>query len=679
MTNASAQTVNIPVGAAAFTAPFKIADGPVQQILSNYMMKIPEIQRPYAWKLDNAKELVRDLQKLETARLAGKPQPQHYLGTLVVVTYAGAPDEIVDGQQRLTTVSVLIGQIIRALETLANRASTKAHENAHNVAVEQSFKNIEQNARNQITILSNLVQVPSGIDPNTQKQLFRPRMIVSPEITETYSDLIAGGDGSSAERNERKQPANDLRHIADFLFKDFVTGRGFEKKAEADQFKHLEIRANQVTLGLIWVRLSTDNANSAAELFESLNARGRPLNVLGLIKVWLLGTLKEVNAPSPVISQVSSDFRSLSDDDDEIAVRFFTDFYRIRSHEDVKKNISPKDLSLLAREKVFKDPVLQKNPGHQVPVNQLGQHIADEISYMKKLWPTWERLNKGSDSVAPNMRTLNRLPDICSATQHPAWVNSRLSLLLDQQWLKHQLAYPFLTAVSDHLAEIHRLDQFEELLHDLEKFFFRAKSICGVSPSLISKFYYKQLELIKYRSFNFSNMKIELQQMLDVHADDAKFKQKLIQECVYGSGTNLTKYFLSMIDTYDHAQPPAGPKKPMTPQRSHNLLKLSEWQIEHIVPQRPPDGAHALTPETVNNLGNLCLLTSDWNGHLTNSDYPTKRQKVDTRIKSGHNLPVVNTRNVFTNPAFANTEWTLSHCSNREDELAKRAVEIFVI
>jgi hypothetical protein len=223
MTIAPGQPQNNPVGAAAFAAPFNIQDGPVQQFLSNYLMKIPEIQRPYAWKLDNAKELVRDLQKLETARLAGKPQPQHYLGTLVVVTYAGAPDEIVDGQQRLTTVSVLVGQIIRALETLANRASTKANENAQNVAVMQSFRNIEQNARNQITILSNLVRVPRGIDPNTQKQLFQPRMIVSPEITETFSDLIAGGDGSSAERIEQKEPAIDLRIIAEFLFKEFVT------------------------------------------------------------------------------------------------------------------------------------------------------------------------------------------------------------------------------------------------------------------------------------------------------------------------------------------------------------------------------------------------------------------------------------------------------------------------
>jgi hypothetical protein len=670
---------NVPqpqVGAAQFIAPFTIGHGPVQQFLGQHIMKIPDIQRPYAWRLEEAKELVRDLMKMETARLAGAAQPQHYLGSLVVVTIANGRDEIIDGQQRLTTISVLIGQLIRAFRELADKCNQTAKTN-NNAAVKQAFRNIEQNALNKITILENLVKVPTGIDPNTQQPLYEPRLIVSPEITKTYGDLIDGGDGSKAATAETKEPAKQLREIAKHLYKHFVINAGYSKLQEAAQFAHLDIRANQVTSGLIWVRLATQHANSAAELFESLNARGRPLNVLALVKVWMLGTLKQVNAPAALEAQISADFRSLTDDNDEIAVKFFTDFYRIRALMDVKDKVAPKELSLLARENVFRDPVIAA-PARAANLSQLAQLISDEVSLMKRLWPTWASLNFGALGVAKKMSSLSRLPAACAAVPNPAWVNSRLNLLLSKKWLQHQIVFPFLTAFADYCGNTNQQSLFEDVLHDLERLFFRAKSICNVDPKELHKIYFKQLELLKlHNSVNVALMRQEMQALIARHAPAVEFSQGLIQKCEYQKGDYLAKYLLSVIDMYQTAGLKQ-PGQPLVPQKGQNLLNLDDWQLEHIVPQRPQAGAHSLPANEVDRLGNLCLLPPDWNRFMTNHPYPTKRQMAAQRINSQKiHLSVKDSFEIFMNPQYANTQWASADVAARETQLVKRALDIF--
>lgn len=673
--------VNAPQhgGAAQFVAPFTITDGPVQQFLSQHLMQVPEIQRPFAWKLENAEELVRDLNKMEAARLQGAAQPQHYLGSLVVITHAGQRDEIVDGQQRLTTISVLVGQLVRAYNELAAKSAGQAATNK-NPAIKQAFLNIELNARNKITILMNLLQVQKGIDPNTQQPIYEPRIIVSPEVTETYAEVISGGDGTSASARETKLPAVDLRKIAQFMYREFVTGKEYKKLQEAAQLQHLDIRANQVTLGLIWVRLATPYANAAAELFESLNARGRALNVLGLVKVWLLGTLKQANASPAMVSQVASDFRSLSDDDDGIAVQYFTDFYRVRSLDDkLKKNVSPKAMSLLVREKVFRDPALNDLAAKAVPLSQIAQLISSEIGMMKKLWPTWNILTHGSPQAAPKLKSLQRLPNICAAASHPNFVNSRLYLLLDNGGLSHKIVYPFLTAAADHFGSIGRPNEFVDLVHDLEKFFFRVKKICNVDEKEIHKLYFQQLEQLKlHGNLNIQLLKTNMRALIIRDASDTKFGRDLLNVCLYKANPILPKYLLSMVDLYSSALPVA-PNTPMNPiLLGQALLNLKEWTVEHIVPQRPRPGQHQLLPGEVDRLGNLCLLPPAWNGHLTNHDYQTKRQMVTQRLLQ-QALPVDDTRDVFTNPSFAGTQWTSADVANREARLMARALQIFVI
>lgn len=86
----------------------------------DYVFTIPGYQRPYAWGKDQAQELLDDL----LAALAAAPKQlgeaaPYFLGTIVLIKGdASAEATVVDGQQRLTTLTLLLSAI-RATVTSA--------------------------------------------------------------------------------------------------------------------------------------------------------------------------------------------------------------------------------------------------------------------------------------------------------------------------------------------------------------------------------------------------------------------------------------------------------------------------------------------------------------------------------------------------------------------------------
>ncbi|MFG2404614.1 DUF262 domain-containing protein [Streptomyces brevispora] len=72
---------------------------------SDYDFRIPDYQRPYAWETEQAQQLLADL---EEALLRGDGEP-YFLGSLVLVKDSrAAKAEVIDGQQRLTTLTILL-------------------------------------------------------------------------------------------------------------------------------------------------------------------------------------------------------------------------------------------------------------------------------------------------------------------------------------------------------------------------------------------------------------------------------------------------------------------------------------------------------------------------------------------------------------------------------------------
>ncbi len=90
-------------------------------LFNQRIFRIPDYQRGYAWEKEQVGELLEDLWLLNAPR-------RHYAGTIVLCQLPDAPVEmgsdgttyathaVVDGQQRLTTIVLLLNELSRALE-----------------------------------------------------------------------------------------------------------------------------------------------------------------------------------------------------------------------------------------------------------------------------------------------------------------------------------------------------------------------------------------------------------------------------------------------------------------------------------------------------------------------------------------------------------------------------------
>ena len=82
----------------------------IEQFFTGKSLEIPPYQRAYAWKTDNVDDLFEDI--LEAMEMGGG----HYLGTFILS--AGETKDrfkVVDGQQRLTTLTMLLDVMVDAL------------------------------------------------------------------------------------------------------------------------------------------------------------------------------------------------------------------------------------------------------------------------------------------------------------------------------------------------------------------------------------------------------------------------------------------------------------------------------------------------------------------------------------------------------------------------------------
>lgn len=88
--------------------PNEFPDLSIQQLLAHNRYSVPRYQRNYAWTEEHIKQLIDDV--LDSASDKNGTERSYYLGTLVVFPRkqgAGLIYEVIDGQQRLTTLTLL--------------------------------------------------------------------------------------------------------------------------------------------------------------------------------------------------------------------------------------------------------------------------------------------------------------------------------------------------------------------------------------------------------------------------------------------------------------------------------------------------------------------------------------------------------------------------------------------
>src|SRR5689334_12975541 len=96
----------------------------ISEIFSDkYVLEIPGYQRPFSWTTEEAGELLSDLcEFIAGNRVPLEKMPPYFLGSIVMIKSPTSPSsKIVDGQQRLTTLTFLLAAIRHQLTSEEDR------------------------------------------------------------------------------------------------------------------------------------------------------------------------------------------------------------------------------------------------------------------------------------------------------------------------------------------------------------------------------------------------------------------------------------------------------------------------------------------------------------------------------------------------------------------------------
>ena len=95
----------------------------ITDLFNDRYFEIPRYQRGYAWEKQHIRELFDDIKE------AIDSNSSHYIGTVVLSKCASDPKKfyVVDGQQRLTTITLLIAQLLKCVKDEDTRIYQRMH------------------------------------------------------------------------------------------------------------------------------------------------------------------------------------------------------------------------------------------------------------------------------------------------------------------------------------------------------------------------------------------------------------------------------------------------------------------------------------------------------------------------------------------------------------------------
>jgi len=128
---------------------FNTSNQTYRQLLGNGLSyRVPPFQRDYSWEEDEWDNLWQDIQGI----LESDGEPAHYMGYLVLQTSDNKTFDVIDGQQRLTTISLLMLAILKSLQGLVEAT----------VEAENNRRRIEQLRNTYIGFLDPVTLVPKS-------------------------------------------------------------------------------------------------------------------------------------------------------------------------------------------------------------------------------------------------------------------------------------------------------------------------------------------------------------------------------------------------------------------------------------------------------------------------------------------------------------------------------------
>lgn len=228
---------------------------------------VPLFQRPYVWKQeDNWQPLWDSIKTVADRRVAGSTIRPHFLGAIVLEqlnTETGEVDarQIIDGQQRLTTLQVVIAAI---------RDICKAKGSAD---YQEAFTRLSEN------------YVPSKKNPESSFKIW-PTNVDRDHFRKT---MTAGSIDALARNYEVSTNSKDYGHLIPNCYRYFYDNvQEWLDGIEGDDLNdRLDLLFSAIRQDLVLVVTDLGNGDDPQLIFETLNALGTPLQPADLVKNFL--------------------------------------------------------------------------------------------------------------------------------------------------------------------------------------------------------------------------------------------------------------------------------------------------------------------------------------------------------------------------------------------------------
>ena len=232
---------------------------------------IPRFQREYSWDKKNYQEFFEDMIDNLVVDKGNIKDDQYFLGTMLFVgNFTEKPDkpiEVIDGQQRLTTITILFSVLSDRFRELGEDTLSK-----------QLFNYImtTDDDGNEVRVLQSKSSYPyfvyyiqdreKTIDtlPNTEEENC---------IKETYEYFLQQTSENALKKLLKKRMGDDIVHA----------------------FSHLEIlkALRDQVLGCTFISIAAADKDQANKIFAILNAKGKRLAYIDLIKNKIFEELKD--------------------------------------------------------------------------------------------------------------------------------------------------------------------------------------------------------------------------------------------------------------------------------------------------------------------------------------------------------------------------------------------------
>ena len=543
---------------------------------------VPLFQRPYVWdKSNNWKPLWEDIRRLAQQRLSGGGlHRNHFIGAIVLeqigfLTGNIESREIIDGQQRLTTIQILL----TVLKDICKELKL--------IQFEQRFLKFSRND-------------PAFIDHPEQSFKVWP---TNPDRHSFQLTLESGNveqlKASIGEMHANQQFVNDLFPKAYEYFTEVIQEWLKEVNETHSTEQAIESLWHVISSQLRLVTIDLEQEDDAQVIFETLNSRGADLLPADLVKNYLFRQAQDTGAPVEDLYQK---------------------YWKVFDEETSWRQE--------LRQGRLKRPRLDLFLQHYLSLKTRDDVLVTHV------FETYKQFAYNS-GLSPEL-LVKDLYDYGKVFQRliSSHKDSRIALFLKRLAIIDTVTvYPFLLESFRRYDQAGNLSELHNICSALESFLIR-RMICGLTTKNYNRIF---LELLSYCENNNGVSYVSMRDFLKKSDGDSvrwpsddEFRKSLTTSSLY---KNLPRPKLRLLLMALDNELETGMSEAITLPNDLTIEHLlpQRWQEHWLIETEDQEQRESLISRRealIHTLGNLTLLTNKLNPGISNANWEKKHPKI---------------------------------------------------